>query len=120
MRPNNKKRASMGFWGDLFKRLPMVGAFLIMSVLAGTMFFNSEGLPLYFHMREMRQHLTDQIQQLTLINASIQEDITRIQQDPQRLEELARNRLGMVRQGEVVYQFVEPAPSSITAITARP
>lgn len=86
-----------------------------MSVLAGTMFFNADGLPLYFHMRETRQHLVEQIEQLNIINASIQEDITRIQQDPQRLEELARNRLGMVRQGEVVYQFVEPPPSSITA-----
>jgi len=115
MRPNSKKRASTGFWGDLFHRLPLVGAFLGMSVMAGTMFFNSDGLPLYFHMRETRQHLTEQIQQLEAINASIQADIIRIQQDPQRLEELARTRLGMVRQGEVVYQFVEPTPSSITA-----
>jgi cell division protein FtsB len=115
MRPNNKKRGSTGFWGDLFKRLPFVGAFLVMSVLAGTMFFNSDGLPLYFQMRETRQYLAEQIKQLEAINAAVQEDITRIQRDPQRLEELARNRLGMVRQGEVVYQFVEPAPSSITA-----
>lgn len=115
MRPNNKKRASTGLGGDLLERLPMVGAFLMMSVLAGTMFFNSDGLPLYFHMRETRQHLTEQIQQLQDINASLEEDIIRIQRDPQRLEELARNRLGMVRQGEVVYQFVEPVPSSLTA-----
>jgi cell division protein FtsB len=115
MRPNNKKRASTGLGGELLERLPMVGAFLMMSVLAGTMFFNSDGLPLYFHMRETRQHLTEQIQQLQDINASIEEDLIRIQRDPQRLEELARNRLGMVRQGEVVYQFVEPVPSSFTA-----
>jgi cell division protein FtsB len=115
MRPNNKKHVSRGFWGDLFDRLPFVGAFLIMSVLAGTMFFNADGLPLYFQMRENRQHVIDQIQQLEYINLAMQEDITRIQSDPQRLEELARNRLGMVRQGETVYQFVEPAPSSITA-----
>jgi cell division protein FtsB len=62
-----------------------------------------------------RQHVFEQIQQLEYINLAMQEDITRIQSDPQRLEELARNRLGMVRQGETVYQFVEPAPSSITA-----
>jgi len=115
MRPNNKKHVSRGFWGDLFDRLPFVGAFLIMSVLAGTMFFNENGLPAYFQMRENRQHVIDQIQQLEYINLAMQEDITRIQSDPQRLEELARNRLGMVRQGETVYQFVEPAPSSITA-----
>lgn len=87
-----------------------------MSILTGTMFFNAEGLPLYFEVRENRQNLIKQIQQLEYINASMQKDITRIQQDPQRLEELARNRLGMVRQGETVYQFVEPVPSSITAM----
>ena len=115
MRPNNKKRVSRGFWRDLFDRLPLVGAFLIMSVLAGMMFFNKDGLPLYFQMRENRQHLIEQIQQLKYMNVAMQEDITRIQHDPQRLEELARNRLGMVRKDETVYQFVEPAPSSITA-----
>jgi cell division protein FtsB len=66
-------------------------------------------------MRDNRQHVLEQIQQLEYINLAMQEDITRIQSDPQRLEEIARNRLGMVRQGETVYQFVEPAPSSITA-----
>lgn len=115
MRPNNKKHISRGFWGDLFDRLPLVGAFLIMSVLAGTMFFNADGLPLYFQMRENRQHMIEQIQQMEYINVTMQEDITRIKSDPLRLEELARNRLGMVRKGEKVYQFVEPASSSITA-----
>lgn len=115
MRPNNKKRTSRGFWGDLCERLPIVGAFLIMSLLAGTMFFNADGLPLYFQVRENRQVLIKQIEQLEYMNIAMQQDIVRIQSDPQRLEELARNRLGMVRQGETVYQFVEPAPSSITA-----
>jgi cell division protein FtsB len=115
VRPNNKKHVSQGFWGDLFDRLPFVAVFLIMSVLTGMMFFNADGLPLYFQVRENRQQLVQQIQQLEYINASMQEDITRIQRDPQRLEELARNRLGMVRPGEKVFQFVEPAPSSVTA-----
>jgi len=66
-------------------------------------------------MRDHYQQLVEQIQQLEYINVAMQKDISRIQRDPQRLEELARNRLGMVRQGETVYQFVEPAPSSITA-----
>ena len=115
MRPNNKKYVSRGFWGDVLDRLPFVGAFLIMSVLAGTMFFSADGLPAYFQMRDNRQNMVEQIQQLEYMNVAMQEDITRIQSDPQRLEELARNRLGMVRKGEIVYQFVEPAPSSITA-----
>ncbi len=86
-----------------------------MSMLAGTMFFNEDGLPRYFKMRENRQNLVRQIEQLEYMNAAMQDDITRIQHDPQRLEELARDRLGMVRPGEKVYQFVEPAPSSLTA-----
>ena len=115
MRSNSKKKVSRGFWGDVCDRLPLVGAFIIMSLLAGTMFFSKDGLPRYFEMRENRQQVMDQIQQLKYINLAMEKDITRIQSDPQRLEELARNRLGMVRPGEVVYQFVEPAPSSVTA-----
>ncbi len=86
-----------------------------MSMLAGTMFFSEDGLPRYFKMRENRQYLVKQIEQLEYMNAAMQGDITRIQHDPQRLEELARDRLGMVRPGEKVYQFVEPSPSSLTA-----
>ncbi len=115
MRPNNKKRVSRGFLSDVVDRLPLVGALIMMSLLAGTMFFNTEGLPLYFQMRDNRQHMLEQIRQLENMNVAMQEDITRIQSDPQRLEELARNRLGMVRKDEKVFQFVEPAPSSITA-----
>jgi len=115
VRPNNKKHVSRGFWGDLFDRLPFVGAFLIMSLMAGTMIFHEDELPRYFHLREYRLHVVEQIQQLEDINVSMQKDIKRIQHDPQRMEELARNRLGMVRQGETVYQFVEPVSSSFTA-----
>ena len=115
-RPNNrKKRGSRGFWGEIVDRLPLMGLFLVLSVLAGTMFFSEKGLPLYFHMRDTREQLKDQIKQLEHVNTSIQADIVRIQRDTHRLEELARSRLGMVRSGETVYQFVEPAPSSVTA-----
>jgi len=115
-RPNNrKKRGSRGFWGEILERLPLMGLFLVLSILAGTMFFSEKGLPLYFHMRETRQNLKDQIEQLEQLNASVQADIARIQRDTFRLEELARSRLGMVRSGETVYQFVEPAPPSMTA-----
>lgn len=115
-RPNNRtKRTPRGFLGEILDRLPLMGLFLVLSILAGTMFFSEKGLPLYFHMRETRQQLQDQINQLENLNASIQADIVRIQRDNYRLEELARSRLGMVRSGETVYQFVEPAPSSITA-----
>jgi cell division protein FtsB len=115
-RPNNrKKRGRQGVVEDLLERLPSVGLFLLLSILTGTMFFSQKGLPLYFDMREARQSLQHQIRQLELVNAAVEADILRIQTDEFRLEELARNRLGMVRPGEKVYQFVEPAPSPITA-----
>ena len=115
MRANNKKRRKEGFWGEFFERLPFVGAFVVMSVLAGTMLFSADGLPLYFSMRESKTQLEARIQQLEFLIASMEKDISRIQRDPLRLEELARNRLGMVRRGEKVFQFVEPPSSPITA-----
>jgi cell division protein FtsB len=43
--------------------------------------------------------------QLQRLNAELRIDIDRVQYDPIRLEELARERLGYVRKGETVYQL---------------
>jgi cell division protein FtsB len=38
-------------------------------------------------------------------NASLRTDIGRLQRDPTKIEQLARERLGFVRKGETVYQL---------------
>lgn len=43
-------------------------------------------------------------------NAGIQADIAALKKNPQALEEHARADLGMIKNGEVLYQVVEKAP----------
>jgi|SRR5437867_1180416 len=76
-------------------------------VLLGSFVFDEMGLPKYFEMRKHGQQLEQDIRELERTNGGLRTEIHRIQHDPARIEELARERLGFVRKGETVYQLVE-------------
>lgn len=84
----------------------MVGLYLLVPLIVGDM-----GLVKYFKMRKTYHHLQQEIQQLSEDNQKIEEEIRALRSDPVKIEQLARARLGLVRPGEVVYQF-EPAASA--------
>ena len=77
------------------------------AVLIGSILFDDMGLSKYLAMRKQAQQLEKEIRELEESNATLREEIDRIQNDPARLEELARERLGFVRKGETVYQAVQ-------------
>lgn len=79
-----------------------VGALLLM---AGSLVFGEMGMPRYLGMREHAQQLERELVQLQRLNGELRTDIDRVQYDPIRIEELARERLGYVRKGETVYQL---------------
>ena len=84
----------------------ILGVFLG-AVLIGSMIFDDMGLSKYLTMRKQAQQLRQEIGELEESNAALRKEIDRIQHDPARLEELARERLGLVRKGETVYQVAE-------------
>ena len=87
-----------------------VGALLLM---AGSLMFGEMGMPRYLGMRDHAQQLERELAQLHRLNGELRMDIDRVQYDPIRIEELARERLGYVRKGETVYQLApirEPDP----------
>lgn len=45
--------------------------------------------------------------QLALNNQKIVEDIEKLKHDPAAIEEKARYELGMIKEGEIYYQFVD-------------
>jgi cell division protein FtsB len=67
--------------------------------------FGEMGLPRYLSMRSHATQLEREITALRGENATLRRDISRLQHDPAKIEELARERLGYVRKGETVYQF---------------
>lgn len=72
--------------------------------------FGDMGLPRYFSMRDHAQQLEAEIQDLQRMTRALRGDIDRLEHDPLKIEQLARERLGYVRKGETVYQLV-PEPS---------
>ena len=108
MRPNQKQKPPQGWWARTFQHIPIVAGVVLVIIFLVYLYANEQGLPLYLEMVEKENELKRQTQQIESSNQSLEESILRIQQDPSELEQIARDRLGMVREGEIVYQFVEP------------
>ena len=68
--------------------------------------FGEMGLPRFFSMRDHAQELERDILDLQRMTKMLRGDIERLERDPARIEQLARERLGYVRKGETVYQLV--------------
>jgi cell division protein FtsB len=85
--------------------LQVVGAggcvWLFVALFSGDM-----GLTRYLSMRDHAGNLEQELSALRRENATLQQDITRLQHDPAKIEQLAREQLGYVRKGETVYQLV--------------
>ncbi len=91
----------------LIQGISLLGA-AVGGVLVFSFFFDEMGLEKYFRMRRHAQQLEHNIFQLERSNSALRRDLRRIRDDPFRVEFLARERLGMVRPGETVYQVVQP------------
>lgn len=88
----------------------VAGSILVL-VLVVSFFFDEMGVSRYLEMLDRARGLEQEIQALEKANVDLRTDIARIQQqDPIRIEELARERLGFVLKGERVYQVVEEEP----------
>jgi len=81
------------------------------TVLMVSFFFDEMGVPKYLGMLKHAQQLEQEIRELERTTAELRTEIDRVQHDPARIEELARERLGFVRPGETVYQIVEDEKS---------
>jgi cell division protein FtsB len=75
-------------------------------VLIASFFIDEMGLPRYVSMLKHARQLEQEIKDLQESNSELRNEISRVQHDPARMEELARERLGYVRKGETVYQLV--------------
>ena len=65
------------------------------------------------HLRQLHvehQELLEKNHILERENHQLYEEISRLQDDPAVLESLARQELGLVKEGELIFQFVKPEP----------
>lgn len=91
--------------------VPWLAGIAIVGALLMSLIFDDMGIARYLHMKQSVERLAQDVQHLKQANAHLQTEIDRIRQDPLRVEELARERLGFVKPGETVYQVIKPKAS---------
>ena len=78
-------------------------------LFAGTIIILAIFLPSYTMMQDLRQKNLDfsrQIERVNLENSRLREEKQRLEKDPVYMEKMAREKMGLVREGEVVYKIV--------------
>jgi cell division protein FtsB len=93
----------------LFARVAMLAGGVFAVTLGVAFFFGDMGVFKYLKMRDHSRQLEQELKDLERTTAELKTEIRRTQNDPIRIEELARERLGFVRPGETVYQIVKDA-----------
>ena len=91
----------------------VVSFYLLVPLIVGDM-----GLVKYFEMRRTHHQLQQEIQRVSDENKEIEDEIHALRSDPVKIEQLARERLGLVRPGETVYQF-EPASPDVSPLNSK-
>ncbi len=65
------------------------------------------------HLRQLHVEHQELLQENNILekeNHDLYEEISRLQKDPDAIESLARQELGLVREGELIFHFVKPEP----------
>ncbi len=82
---------------------------LILSLILGllTFFGDKGGLNLLRLQKELNR-IKDDNRKIEEENLKLREEVRRLQNEKRYIEEIARKELGMVKDGEIIYQFDPP------------
>lgn len=82
---------------------------MVMAVMAvPTLVLDEQGLPRFRHLRAELQDLRESNEELVREIATLKSEIDALRSDPNYVERIARDELGMVRNEEFVFQFPRP------------
>lgn len=114
IRQNRKRPAHKpGSWSiprPLAYPLALALALCLLWLLAGTE--SPQSWSRYWSMTQELNRTKEAVASLEQANAALRKEIQHLESDPFTLETLARDRLGYVKEGETVYQFIDPIPPS--------
>jgi cell division protein FtsB len=88
-------------------RFLFAGLFFMMGYLIFSFFFGDMGFFNFSKMRHISAQSRQEIKRIENQNADILYEIEGIRTDPFYVEAIARERLGLVKKGEIVYEFYE-------------
>jgi cell division protein FtsB len=82
---------------------------MVMAVMTvPTLVLDEQGLPRYRHLSAELQDLRESNEELVREIATLKGEIDALRSDPNYVERIARDELGMVRAEEFVFQFPRP------------
>jgi cell division protein FtsB/cell division protein DivIC len=80
-------------------------SFLILGILT---FFGEKGILHLLRLQRELVRIKEKNTKLEGENQKLREEVKRLQTDKRYIEEIARKELGMVKEGEIIYQFDTP------------
>ena len=92
----------------LTKKVLIAAAVLAILYLAESFIFGEMGVIKYYRMKAQYDSLRKEIAELKQDNARLLKDVHSLKTDPEYLEIIARDKLGLARPGEIVYYYDEP------------
>ena len=94
-----------------------IGRYLLLIILFVGFFivFGNRGL---LDNRRLSQQLADlraENARLEAVNHGLKREVVLVREEPRYIESVARQDLGMVKRGDLIYRFVDPAASAPTS-----
>jgi cell division protein FtsB len=86
------------------RNLPVLPILLIV-LLLGLALFGDKGIMRMLQAHRQKASLEQKLTELKAKNAALRQEITALRSDRHYIEEVARQELGMVKKGELIYQF---------------
>jgi cell division protein FtsL len=78
-------------------------------ILGAFTFFGEKGILHLLRLHKEGAQIKESNIKLEEENQKLREEVKRLQRDKRYIEEIARKELGMVKEGEVIYQFDTPS-----------
>ncbi len=76
--------------------------FLVLGFLT---FFGEKGILHLLRLQKELKEIRERSVKIEEENQKLKEEVRRLQQEKRYIEEIARKELGMVKEGEIIYQF---------------
>lgn len=83
-------------------------SFVVFTFIAYSFFFGNMGYLKYIELKQNEQRLLRDINSLSAANEALKEEIRLLKTDPAYFEKFAKEKFGLVRPGELVFQFKDP------------
>ena len=89
------------------KRLLLIILFFFL-ILGFLTFFGDKGILHLFRLQKELVRIKETSTKMEKENRNLREEVRRLQHEKRYIEEIARKELGMVKEGEIIYQFDLP------------